>query len=62
MISEGWVKIHDMQGNKLFDVEDVDAPIVNIPPEVYYEPVKNKDTKIYPDKTNLPAPNLNPTL
>mmetsp|Transcript_1304 Transcript_1304/g.1766 ORF Transcript_1304/g.1766 Transcript_1304/m.1766 type:complete len:208 (-) Transcript_1304:67-690(-) len=64
MISEGWVKIHDMQGNKLFDVEDVeDAPIVNIPPEVYYEPAENKkDTKIYPEKTNPPAPNLVPAL
>lgn len=62
MISEGWVKIHDMKGNKLFDVEDVeDAPVVNIPPEVYYEPAPNGKTsmgtsKVYPDTTKPPAP------
>ena len=59
MISEGWVKIHDMQGNKLFDVEDVaDAPVVNIPPEVYYEPATNGmmgTKKIFPDTVNPPA-------
>lgn len=55
MISEGWIKIHDMKGNKLFDVEDVvDAPVVNIPPEVYYEPATKANTgaagttKVYP--------------
>jgi len=43
IIEEGrWVKIHDMRGNKLFDVEDVvDAPELNIPLEEKDEPDSN---------------------